>query len=58
MAIAKVVYRDMDRAGYGALLDLPARTPVIKLLQYVRDEAHRFAQHYHHLLRSKTLLDG
>ncbi len=25
-----------------------------RLLQYVRDEAHRFAQHYHHLLRKKT----
>lgn len=25
----------------------------LRLLQYVRDEAHRFAQHYHHLLRKK-----
>lgn len=25
----------------------------LRLLQYVRDEAHRFAQHYHHILRSK-----
>lgn len=25
-----------------------------RLLQYVRDEAHRFAQHYHHLLRQKS----
>ena len=25
----------------------------LRLLEYVRDEAHRFAQHYHHLLRSK-----
>ena len=25
-----------------------------RLLQSVRDEAHRFAQHYHHLLRSKS----
>ena len=39
-------------------LRLPARSPARKLLQYVRDEAHRFAQHYHHLLRSKKLLDG
>jgi excinuclease ABC subunit C len=31
----------------------------LRLLQYVRDEAHRFAQHYHHLLRRKrTLGDG
>ncbi len=25
----------------------------LRLLQYVRDEAHRFAQHYHHILRRK-----
>jgi excinuclease ABC subunit C len=29
----------------------------LKLLQYVRDEAHRFAQHYHHILRRKTTLE-
>lgn len=28
----------------------------LRLLQYVRDEAHRFAQHYHHLLQSKSAL--
>lgn len=26
----------------------------LRLLQYVRDEAHRFAQHYHHILRNKN----
>jgi len=25
----------------------------LRLLQYVRDESHRFAQHYHHILRHK-----
>ncbi|HEX3998467.1 MAG TPA: excinuclease ABC subunit UvrC [Pirellulales bacterium] len=29
----------------------------LRLLQYVRDEAHRFAQQYHHLLRKKSSLD-
>lgn len=29
----------------------------LRLLQYVRDEAHRFAQHYHHILRRKSQLD-
>ena len=29
----------------------------LKLLQYIRDEAHRFAQHYHHILRRKSQLD-
>jgi len=24
---------------------------------YVRDEAHRFAQHYHHQLRRKALIE-
>lgn len=29
----------------------------LRLLQYVRDEAHRFAQHYHHILRRRSQLD-
>jgi len=28
----------------------------LRLLQYVRDEAHRFAQHYHHILRKRATL--
>ena len=38
-------------------LKLSANSPVLKLIQYVRDEAHRFAQHYHHILRSKSVLN-
>ncbi|UCF00436.1 MAG: excinuclease ABC subunit UvrC [Planctomycetota bacterium] len=38
-------------------LKLPTHSPVLKLLQYVRDEAHRFAQHYHHILQKKKMLD-
>ena len=38
-------------------LKLPAHSPARKLLQYVRDEAHRFAQHYFHILRSKKMLN-
>ncbi|MGB2866358.1 MAG: excinuclease ABC subunit UvrC, partial [Sedimentisphaerales bacterium] len=37
-------------------LKLPSNSPARKLLQYVRDEAHRFAQHYYHILRGKKLL--
>jgi excinuclease ABC subunit C len=37
-------------------LKLPANSPARRLLQYVRDEAHRFAQHYHHILRGKKML--
>ena len=28
----------------------------LRLLQYVRDESHRFAQNYHHILRKKSTL--
>jgi excinuclease ABC subunit C len=42
--------------GNSKPLNLPSNSPVRKLLQYVRDEAHRFAQHYHHILRSKTMI--
>jgi excinuclease ABC subunit C len=37
-------------------LSLPRRSPALRLLQFVRDEAHRFAQHYHHILRRKRVL--
>ncbi|MCP4454764.1 MAG: hypothetical protein GY809_25165, partial [Planctomycetes bacterium] len=36
---------------------LPSHSPARKLLQYIRDESHRFAQHYHHLLRSKDMME-
>ena len=38
--------RRLSRHGFG-----------LRLLQYVRDEAHRFAQNYHHVLRRKRTLD-
>ncbi len=37
-------------------LRLSRHSYALRLLQYVRDEAHRFAQHYHHLLRRKKTL--
>jgi excinuclease ABC subunit C len=43
--------------GSAKPLKLPRHSPVLKLLQYVRDEAHRFAQHYHHILRHKKMLN-
>jgi excinuclease ABC subunit C len=36
---------------------LPRREEALRVLQSVRDEAHRFAQHYHHILRRKALLE-
>jgi len=35
-------------------LRLSRHSYALRLLQYVRDEAHRFAQHYHHILRRKS----
>jgi excinuclease ABC subunit C len=36
---------------------LGRNNPGLRLCQQVRDEAHRFAQHYHHLLRKKKTLE-
>ncbi len=37
-------------------LRLSRHSFALRLLQYVRDEAHRFAQHYHHILRRESTL--
>ena len=42
--------------GQEAPLRLSRHAFALRLLQYVRDEAHRFAQHYHHILRRKSTL--
>lgn len=36
---------------------LPRTNPGLKMCQAIRDEAHRFAQHYHHVLRRKKTLE-
>lgn len=40
--------------GQSESIRLSRHAFALRLLQYVRDEAHRFAQHYHHILRSKS----
>ncbi len=42
--------------GWPEPLRLSRHAFALRLLQYIRDESHRFAQHYHHLLRRKSTL--
>ena len=42
--------------GEAAPKKLSRHSFALRLLQYVRDESHRFAQHYHHILRRKSTL--
>jgi excinuclease ABC subunit C len=46
---------EVYRPGEAEPLKLGRHSAALRLLQYVRDEAHRFAQHYHHILRRKRL---
>jgi excinuclease ABC subunit C len=44
---------EIYRPGEAEPIRLSRHSAALRLLQYVRDEAHRFAQHYHHILRRK-----
>jgi excinuclease ABC subunit C len=46
---------EIYRPGEDEPLRLSRHAAALRLCQYVRDEAHRFAQHYHHILRRKKL---
>jgi excinuclease ABC subunit C len=48
---------EIFRPGESESIKLSRNSPALRLLQYVRDEAHRFAQHYHHTLRRKKLTE-
>jgi excinuclease ABC subunit C len=56
-AIISLAKREEEiyRPGDAEPIHLSRHAAALRLLQYVRDEAHRFAQHYHHLLRRKKL---
>jgi len=51
----ETLYRWTGRAEE---VKLDKASPALRLMMYVRDEAHRFAQHYHHLLRRKAVMEG
>jgi excinuclease ABC subunit C len=46
---------EIFRPGESESIKLSRHSAALRLLQYVRDESHRFAQHYHHMLRRKRL---
>ena len=48
---------EIFRPGNPEPLRLSKSSFALRLLQYVRDESHRFAQHYHHILRNKSTMD-
>ena len=47
---------EIYRPGIPEPLVLSRHAFALRLLQYIRDESHRFAQHYHHILRRKSTL--
>jgi excinuclease ABC subunit C len=48
---------ELFRPGEAESIKLSRHSAALRLLQYVRDEAHRFAQHYHHILRRRKLTE-
>ena len=44
--------------GRSSPLRLSRSDPALRLLQYIRDESHRFAQHYFNILRQRRLFEG
>ncbi len=48
---------EIFRPGESESIVLSRGAFALRLLQYVRDESHRFAQHYHHILRNKSTFE-
>lgn len=49
------IWASGPRPGSKRPLVLPSTGPVLNFLKMVRDEAHRFAQRYHHILRRQKI---
>ncbi|MDD3679530.1 MAG: GIY-YIG nuclease family protein [Candidatus Shapirobacteria bacterium] len=45
----------IKRGSYFRSINLDRQSPALLVLRAIRDEAHRFAQKYHHYLRKKTI---
>ena len=59
MAIwSQILFSLLFFSGTGFFVRHSRHSWALRLLQYVRDEAHRFAQHYHHMLRRRSALGG
>ncbi len=48
---------EIFRPGQAESIKLSRHSAALRLLQFVRDESHRFAQYYHHQLRNRRLAD-
>jgi len=55
IALAKK-HEELFLHGRSEPIRLSRHDPALRMLQSVRDEAHRFVQHYHHILRRKAVL--
>lgn len=51
-------FEEIYHPDFSEPLQLPRSSPALKVLQYARDEAHRFVISYHRLLRKKRMARG